>query len=71
MSSVDEVNKSGLKIQSAIRTDSNTKGILRFVGIVCLLILGPIFIYLVVNHIRRTIARNRRRRRRQERRRSR
>lgn len=71
MSSVSEVNKTGLKIQSAIRTDSDTKGVLRFIGIVCLLILGPIFIYLVVNHIRRTIARNRRRRRRQERRRSR
>ena len=71
MSSVSEVSKSGLKIQSAIRTDSDTKGVLRFIGIVCLLILGPIFIYLVVNHIRRTIARNRRRRRRMERRRSR
>ena len=71
MSSVSEASDTGLKIQSAIRTDSNTKGILRFIGIVCLLIMGPIFIYLVINHIRRTIARRRRRRRRQERRRSR
>ena len=71
MSSVSEVNKSGLKIQSAIRTDSDTKGVMRFIGIVCLLLLGPIAIYLVVNRIRWTIARNRRRRRRQERRRSR
>lgn len=70
MSSVSEVSDTGLKIQSAIRTDSNTKGILRFIGIVCLLIFAPIVIYLVVNHIRRTIARNRRRRRRAERRRS-
>lgn len=71
MSSVSEATKTGLKIQSAIRTDSDTKGVLRFIGIVCLLIFTPIVIYLVVNHIRRTIARNRRRRRRQERRRSR
>lgn len=71
MSSVSEVSDTGLKIQSAIRTDSDTKGVLRFVGIVCLLILGPVVIYLVVNRIRWTIARNRRRRRRQERRRSR
>ena len=71
MSSVREANNSGLKVQSAIRTDSNTRGVLRFVGIVCLLILIPGVIYLTVNNIRRTIARNRRRRRRQERRRSR
>ena len=71
MSSVSEATDTGLKIRSAIRTDSDTRGILRFVGIVCLLIFAPIVIYLVVNHIRRTIARNRRRRRRQERRRSR
>lgn len=71
MSSVSEATDTGLKIQSAIRTDSNTKGILRFIGIVCLLIFAPIMIYLVVNHVRRIIARNRRRRRRMERRRSR
>ena len=69
MSSVSEANKTGLKIQSAIRNDSNTRGILRFIGIVCLLIFIPIVIYLVVNHVRRLIARNRRRRRRMERRR--
>lgn len=69
MSSVSEATDSGLKIQSAIRNDSNTKGVLRFIGIVCLLIFVPIVIYLVVNHVRRIIARNRRRRRRQERRR--
>ena len=69
MSSVDEAGKNGLKIQSAIRNDSDTKGVLRFVGIVCLLIFTPIVIYLVVNHARRIIARNRRRRRRMEQRR--
>ena len=71
MSSVSEATDTGLKIQSAIRTDSNTKGVFRFIGIVCLLIFVPIVIYLVVNHVRRIIARNRRRRRRQEYRRSR
>ena len=40
--------------------------LLRFIGIVCLLIFAPIVAYLVVNHVRRIIARNRRRRRRQE-----
>ena len=69
MSSVSEATNTGLKIQSAIRNDSNTKGVLRFIGIVCLLIFVPIAVYLVVNHARRIIARNRRRRRRQERRR--
>ena len=71
MSSVSEAANNGLKIQSAIRNDSNTKGVLRFIGIVCLLIFAPIAIYLVVNHVRRIIARNRRRRRRMEQRRSR
>ena len=66
MSSVSEATKTGLKIQSAIRNDSNTKGVLRFIGIVCLLIFAPIVAYLVVNHVRRIVARNRRRRRRQE-----
>ena len=69
MSSVSQATDSGLKIQSAVRNDSNTKGVLRFIGIVCLLIFVPIAIYLVVNHVRRIIARNRRRRRRMERRR--
>ena len=71
MSSVSEATDTGLKIQSATRTDSNTKGVFRFIGIVCLLIFIPIAVYLVVNHVRRIIARNRRRRRRQEYRRSR
>ena len=69
MSAVGEATQNGLKIQSAIRNDSNTKGVLRFIGIVCLLIFVPIVIYLVVNHVRRIVARNRRRRRRMERRR--
>ena len=69
MSSVSQATDTGLKIHSAVRNDSNTKGVLRFIGIVCLFIFAPIAIYLVVNHVRRIIARNRRRRRRQERRR--
>ena len=69
MSSVSQATDTGLKIQSAVRNDSNTRGVLRFIGIVCLLIFAPIAIYLVVNHVRRIVARNRRRRRRMEHRR--
>ena len=50
---------------------TDLKGILAFVGVVCLVILVPFVIYLIINNVRRTLARNRRRRRRQSRRRSR
>ena len=50
---------------------TDLKGILAFVGIVFLVIFVPFVIYLVINNLRRTMARNRRRRRRQSRRRSR
>lgn len=50
---------------------ADLKGILAFVGIVFLVIFVPFVIYLVINNLRRTMARNRRRRRRQSRRRSR
>lgn len=72
MSSVRSAEKSEVDIRStATRDDSNLSGFLRFIGIVCLVILVPFVIYLFINNIRRMIARNRRRRRRASRRRSR
>ncbi len=72
MSSVRSAEKSNVKIRSvATRDDSNLSGFLSFIGIVCLVILVPFVLYLVINHMRRIIARNRRRRRRASRRRSR
>jgi len=72
MSSVRSADKSEVDIRSvATRDDSNMSGFLRFIGIVCLVILVPFVLYLVVNNLRRMIARNRRRRRRAARRRSR
>lgn len=71
MSSVSPANNSGLDIQSASKSDSNLSGILKFLGYACLVILGLLVVYLVINNIRRAIARNRRRRRRAGRRRSR
>ncbi len=72
MSSVRSAENSELDIRStATRDDSNLSGFLSFIGIVCLVILIPFVAYLVINNIRRAVARNRRRRRRQGRRRSR
>lgn len=71
MSSVETAESSGVDIQSAAKSDSNLSGILKFLGYVCLVILGLLVVYLVINNIRRAIARNRRRRRRAGRRRSR
>ena len=72
MSSVRSVEKSELNIRStATRDDSNLSGFLSFIGIVCLVILVPFVAYLMINNLRRMIARNRRRRRRASRRRSR
>ncbi len=70
MSSVRAVEKSELEIQSPSRDDSNVSGIMSFLGIVSLVILVPLVGYLVINNVRRTLARNRRRRRRISRRRS-
>lgn len=50
---------------------ADIKGILAFVGIVCLVIFVPFAIYLIYNNVRRALVRKRRRRRRQSRRRSR
>lgn len=71
MSAVRSVTDSKLEIQSATRDDNNLSGVLSFIGVVCLIILIPFVLYIVINNIRRTIARNRRRRRRRSRRRSR
>ena len=71
MSAVRSVTDENLQIQSATRDDSNVTGVLSFVGILCLVILIPLVLYLVVNNVRRAVARNRRRRRRRSRRRSR
>lgn len=71
MSSVRSTADSGIEIRGAARDDSNLSDILSFIGIVCLVILGALVLYLLVNHTRRIIARNRRRRRRKSRRRSR
>ncbi|MBQ7801537.1 MAG: D-alanyl-D-alanine carboxypeptidase [Oscillospiraceae bacterium] len=72
MSSVRSTAESELDIRStATRDDSNLSDILSFLGVACLVVLVPLVIYLFVNNLRRTIARNRRRRRRKNRRRSR
>lgn len=72
MSAVRSKEKSTVNIRSvATRDDSNLSGFLSFIGIVCLVILVPFVIYLMVNNVRRIIARSRRRRRRASRRRSR
>lgn len=72
MSSVRSAEKSEVDIRStASRDDSNLSGFLSFIGIVCLVIFVPFVLYLVINNLRRMIARNRRRRRRASRRRSR
>lgn len=71
MSAVRSVTDSQLEIQSATRDDSNVTGMLSFIGVVCLIILIPMLLYIMINNVRRAIARNRRRRRRKSRRRSR
>lgn len=72
MSSVRALDQLDLDIQSAAtRDDSNLSGFLTFLGIACLIILLPLVAYVVINNIRRIIARGQRRRRRKSRRRSR
>ena len=72
MSEVRALKDLDLDIQGAAsRDDSNLSQFLSFIGIVCLVLLVPLAIYLIVNNLRRVIARNRRRRRRKGRRRSR
>ena len=72
MSSVRSLSNLKMDIQGAAsRDDSNLSQFLSFVGIVCLVIMVPLAVYLIVNNMRRVMARNRRRRRRTQRRRSR
>ena len=72
MSSVRSLDKLNLDIQGAAsRDDSDLSQFWSFIGIVSLVLLVPLAIYLVVNNMRRVMARNRRRRRRMSRRRSR
>ena len=72
MSGVRSIADLDMDIQGAAsRDDSNWAQFLKFVGIVCLVLLVPLAIYLVVNNMRRVAARKRRRRRKQDRRRSR
>lgn len=72
MSEVRAVADEKLNIQNGgLSGGVDLQGILAFVGVVCLVILVPFVIYLVINNVRRAMARNRRRRRRQSRRRSR
>ena len=62
---------SGLEIFGATRDDSDVGGVLKFLGVVLLVVLVPVAGYLIYNHLRRQMARARRRRRRASRRRSR
>lgn len=72
MSSVRAVSDGNLKIQGGgMGAGADFGKILAFVGIVFLIIFVPFAIYLIINNVRRAMARNRRRRRRQGRRRSR
>lgn len=72
MSQVRSVMDKNLDLQNGgAGGGTDLAGILAFVGIVFLVIFIPFVIYLFINHLRRTMARNRRRRRRQSRRRSR
>ena len=72
MSSVRSTSDENLRLKGGgMGGGADLKGILAFVGIVFLVIFVPFVIYLIINNLRRTMARNRRRRRRQSRRRSR
>ena len=71
MSSVRAATDQNLSVNGGGKGGADLKGILAFVGIVFLVIFVPFVIYLIINNMRRAMARNRRRRRRQSRRRSR
>lgn len=71
MSSVRSTADQNLRLKGGgLGGGTDLKGILAFVGIVFLIIFVPFVIYLIINNLRRSMARNRRRRRRQSRRRS-
>ena len=72
MSTVRAVSDEALSIKNGgSGGGADLTGILAFVGVVCLVILIPFVIYLIINNVRRAMARNKRRRRRRSRRRSR
>lgn len=71
MSEVRSTSNSGLDIYSAGRDDSDIIAVLKFMGIVLLVVLVLAGGYLGYNYVRRQMARARRRRRRASRRRSR
>ena len=72
MSSVRAVSAGNLDLQNGGKGGgADLKGILAFVGIVCLVLFIPFAIYLIINNARRAYVRNKRRRRRKSRRRSR
>ena len=71
MNPVRANGETGVSIEGIGRDDSNMTGILRFLGIACLVILVPLAVYLVYNNVRRLLAQSKRRRRRASRRRSR
>ena len=60
-----------LNINNGSKGGADLMGILAFVGVVFLVLFIPVALYLIINNMRRVMARNRRRRRRQSRRRSR
>ena len=61
----------GVSIQGKGRDDSNMGGVLKILGIICLVILAVVGVYLAYNNFRRYMAMSKRRRRRASRRRSR
>lgn len=72
MSPVRQISDSELNIRTVgSRSDSNVSGVVRILGLGVLGLLILFVVYLIVNNVRRSIARNRRRRRRAGRRRSR
>ena len=70
-SEVRPFGNSGLEIFGATRDDSDLAGVMKFLGVVLLVVLVPVAGYLIYNSLRRQMARARRRRRRASRRRSR
>ena len=71
MSTVRAVMDQNLNINNGSKGGADLMGILAFVGVVFLVLFIPVALYLIINNMRRVMARNRRRRRRQSRRRSR
>lgn len=71
MNPVRANGETGVSIYGSGRDDSNMGGLLKVLGIICLVIIGAVGVYLIYNNVRRYLAMNKRRRRRASRRRSR